>query len=452
MSENRLRPFWGELFENPAPLELSFNNCDRGCSYCFARLNGRDVVGADASGTLRLIARTFGQDYDPDHFTQWLLRHRHPIVLSNAVDPLAVLNLPSTREVLRVLKKVDVPVILQTRGTRRPEDFREFVELLPRQSVVYMSITTFDAQVLDEVEHGCPSNEQRLEMMAMAAAAGFATVAAFNPTVPAWMGDPYDYVDRCEKLAGKGTIRGVWYEPLHISKRQYQAAQKAVIPPLALLPFEQAHRYEKSEIDYFDTLVDAIDEKGWGRFSYSHQVLGEGLFQLWPNPFPTHSRVTAACERLFVEEKKPVLVSFTAFANSIGVPDITIPRHDAWSYINQKQNAGEENRKVLPERVPLRACLRFLWNRPDIRSQSIRRTHFKNVVALDDGQIENGYAYVREGEEGDGDMLRIYAPDLFGISLVKAEDLREHTGFVSLPEAPPSHRQLQSAEPPPIHP
>lgn len=419
MSENMLRPFWGELLENPAPLELSFNDCSYGCSYCFASLNGRAVKDADAKGTLRFITKVFSPRYEPGNLGEYLLRERHPIVLSNAVDPLSYRNLGVTRDLLPVLRRLNLPVILQTRGTREPEAFREVVDLLPKGSVVYMSITTFREDVLKQVEKGCPSNEQRLEMMAMAAEAGFACVAAFNPTVPDWMGDPADYVERCEQIAGEGTIKGAWYEMLHLTKRQFRTLEQRHprgLPVVAQGPFETALMHEY-DADWFDDLVDAIDAKGWRRFSHGIEDPVATLFELWPRPFVTYHPVVAECHRIYTETGKPVVVSFGSWASWVGdLGSIPLKRGDAWTFINQKQSAGQENRKALPERVTLKDALRFLWNEPQMRSKSIYGApFFKAIIARPEGGSDDDWRYLREEDDGHGgDVLCAYAPEWGG--------------------------------------
>lgn len=428
MSENRIRLF-GELMQNPAPLELSLNECSYDCLYCFAKLNGRELREVDAHGTLSWLRRVMGGGYNPDNFAEHLLYERHPIVFSNAVDPLSFRNLESTRQILPTLRKIGIPVVFQTRGTRQVEQFREFVELLPRDSVLYMSITTFRADVLRQVERGCPSNEQRLEMMHLAAELrpDVRRVAALNPAVPEWMGDPYEYVAQCVERSA-GSIQGAWIEPLHLSKRQYKAAlakTKGQLPVLAEPVFCQAAD-EDAELDpvFFRTLFDAVRDAGWRSYSMAFPDGQASLFELWPRPFGTHHAAIAECERLSQETGKTVIVTFDAWASWCELPEIALSRGDAWAIINLRQNAGQDERKALPPRLTLREVLRILWNRPDMAHAAVWGDGL-GVMAFDVGE-----EVLLSRDPETGDFLAGYDSRRRGFGLLREAEV---DGMVLLP-------------------
>jgi len=427
---NRLRVFGGELFVSPAPLELSFSTCTR-CEYCFAANNGRDV-DAKASGTLKHIANVFSTGGSPKSFADQLLLARHPIVFSNAVDPLFHPNIASTRAVLPLLKKLGVPVVFQTRGTMKPADFAEYLAMLPRGSIVYMSITTFDEAVHKQWERGCPRNEERLEMLAMAHAAGFRTVAGINPAVQEWIGDPYAYVERMESLAGVGAIDGTWIEIMHLSRKQLanMTARPRGLELAELAPTLAASARGGPEYDetWMEELRGAVDEKQWKRYSFN---VGDGVasvFELYPRPFVTHHKAIAACqEKAGALDGVPVLVTFDTWAAHVGIPEMVLSRGDAWSWLNTKQTFGVENRKALPEALTLREVLRLLWNRPDVEVMAVwGGANFKPVLTK---TTDGGYCYA-SAEDG-GDLIACYVDD--GEEFAYEDELPDDVEYLAPP-------------------
>jgi DNA repair photolyase len=397
-SENRLRAFVGELFANPAPLELSFNHCTRCEAYCFSHLNGREKEGLSPEATLRHITNVFRTGGNPAALADRMLLERHPIVFSNSVDPLFFQNLPSTRAVLATLQKIGVPVIFQTRGTDKPKDFPQYLDLLPDGSVLYASLVTFDEEVRRGAQRGAPRNEHTLEMMAMAAERGFPVVAALNPAVSSWMGDVGSYFERIDAIAGKGTISGAWWELLHLSKRQRAevlrqnpptpadlAAGKVTSLPAIVedaLAAAWARPFLHDEFFVAD-LVGAIEARGWRwynnnvRAGYPWEGRAD-LFDLWPNPFPTHHALVAACREVSAANGGlPVAVTFDVFCSWLdqgsGVLDWEIRRKDAWYFLNQKQNVENQaaERAAIGRTISLRELLAFVWNNPGIKGRSV---------------------------------------------------------------------------------
>lgn len=436
VNEDRLRVFAGEILSNPAPLECSFNECTR-CEYCFAARNGREKTGLVANATIGHIVNVFRNGGHPHSLRDRMLLARHPIVVSNAVDPLFPKNLASTRALLPVLRQLGVPVIFQTRGTDRPKDFPQYLDLLPEGSVLYCSLTTESEQALREAERGSPSHEERCEMIAMAAERGVPVIAALNPVDQDLLGDLGAFFDTIDRIVGKDGIFGTWIEPLHLSRRQHQAIldrHPRGLPVLLERAVERATRkpwvavYEpapdgKPYLDryFFEDLFAAVDDRMWRRFSYALPWINKGradIFEAWPRPFPTHHALVAACKEVSADHGgAPVAVTFETFCSWVDpsgeILDWEISRGDAWYFINGKQNAGDENRKTLPKTISLRECLRFVWNSPRMGLQAIYGAYGLKALTewIPDEESEEGrrleYAFLRED---DATPLAVFAP------------------------------------------
>jgi len=424
--ENRLRIFAGELFANAAPLELSFNLCTR-CDFCFAVLNGREKEDLGSRATLSHIVNVFRTGGNPHSLADVLLLRKHPIVFSNAVDPLFPKNLESTRAVLPVLQKLGVPVIFQTRGTDRVKDFAQYLDMLPEGSVLYSSLVTFDEEVRREVQRGSPRGEATCEMMAMAAERGFTVVAALNPVDQDWMGDPAAFLARVDEVAGPGTVAGTWIEPLHLSERQGRELHSRFpdgMPAIMTGAVERATR-KPWVLDpyFFEDLFAGVDERGWKRYSYALPWMNKGradLFDLWPAPFPTHHTLVEACrEASEASGGMPVVVTFSTAMSWMDpareVLDLEVTRGDAWYLINQKNNVDQIERKMMPRTLSLEECLRFLWNAPKTGAQAIYGAYGICALAgriVDESGETAGVDYVWLRED-DNTPLAVWAPQRF---------------------------------------
>ena len=453
MSANRIRIF-GELFENPAPLEWSLNNCNRNCKYCFSRLNGRNVHNEDCRGTLSFVKKVFSERYNEHSFAEYLLRHKYPVVISNAVDPLVSSNLEATKQLLGMLKKCGVPVILQTRGTAKASGMREIIPLLKPSDVLYMSVTTFDETIRKDAEPGSPSNEDRLAMMQMAAEAGISrTIAAINPAVPAWIGDPQEFIEKCRKYSGD-TIKGTWIEALHLKEQQHKALLEegdGKLSPALDDDVAQSAVEGRREEWFFDELFEACDDVGWKRFSASDKGNVDSLFDLYSSRFPSTLSVIRECKRIYEHDRKQVVVSFRAWASWVGIPDISMTRSDGWEIINSRQTAGQENRAALPRLVTLRQVANILWNNPRFRHLGFWNTfkNFKLLVERSDrdknpshNPDDADWKFTRQTETGD--IIGIYSPDTSTPGIATEEDLEQYD-LIGLPLKPQPQQENDNA-------
>ena len=210
MSEG-LNPYWGGLLGSScAMLEMSLNWCSMGCSYCFANLNSPNR-SANAKSILGIIS----DHQNRNTYTAYLLREKHPIVISNHVDPFADSNAHVALPILEVLTELDLPFTLQTKCGKHGYEALKFI----KPTVFYISIMTMDEDVLRRVEPGAPTAQERFKFIETARSMGHRVCVGINPCVPDWIGDPKPL---CNTLAGLG-VESVWIQPLHLSNRQIAA-------------------------------------------------------------------------------------------------------------------------------------------------------------------------------------------------------------------------------------
>jgi len=103
--------FFGEFLISPIPLELSLNYCSHVCAYCFANLNDR---GRQAD--IGAVMRFFNELPSRTSLQSHLVREGYPILFSNRVDPFATSNVKLSLPLLEIMRTLDIPVAIQTKG------------------------------------------------------------------------------------------------------------------------------------------------------------------------------------------------------------------------------------------------------------------------------------------------------------------------------------------------
>lgn len=206
-----ITPFNGEFFRNPIPLEMSIGTCNHGCSYCFA--NAKPSVDAKESrkevqSTLNWLAT-----YHEKHSLEaQLLQRGYPVCVSNRTDPFSRAGESDLLPIMEVMRDMDLPMMIQTKGGRKALDFAKTL----KPSLWYVSIS-FDQdheKLCRAIEPGAPGPSERLAMVHQLRKIGHRVVIGWNPCVEQWVTDPRQFA----KTLKKAGAEGVWIQPLHFSR------------------------------------------------------------------------------------------------------------------------------------------------------------------------------------------------------------------------------------------
>lgn len=207
MAGDTLDVYWGELFVNPVPLELSLNYCSHRCLYCFANLNKPDRV-ADVKTTMNLL-----QNYRNRKSLQAkFLQMGYPVLVSNRVDPFAHSNYQAALPVLRTMAELGIPIEIQTRGGRGADEALAFMP----PSVWDISIPYLDEALRERIEPGAPTVASRLKLAEDLRAKGHHPVVGVMPYFYEWQPD---IMPLLRALRDSGVV-GLWIERLHFNHRQ----------------------------------------------------------------------------------------------------------------------------------------------------------------------------------------------------------------------------------------
>lgn len=215
----------------PVPLEVSiYGRCGCGCLYCFANLN-RDAARRRSNyinpieKLLEKMSRDMSAEYSP---IGYFLRNKYPICLSNTTDPFQPIE-RKYRASLGFLKwaaAMKHPLAIQTKGgiLADPEEFERYAPLVHKgKDTVYITITTLDDGQARRIEPGSPPPSERLKLAEKFAARGVPVSVGLNPYVAAWLPDKAAY---CKALSNAG-VKGIWFEYLHLSKKQVKVLPEA---------------------------------------------------------------------------------------------------------------------------------------------------------------------------------------------------------------------------------
>lgn len=210
MAEKAIRPFTGEFLVSPIPLEMNGWWCSHACPYCFANLNRPDRA-IDYRKTINQLLRNDKQN----DLTAQLLRRKHPVLISNHVDPFSVSNNKNGQmtRLIELLVNHDVPVALQTKGGIGIDDVLSFLD---RPIVWYVTIEFSDDASRKRVAPAAPPIEERWELIDKVIALGHRVVLGFNPCVPEWCLKPFEVLDNAERVG----VSGVWFQSLHLNPKQ----------------------------------------------------------------------------------------------------------------------------------------------------------------------------------------------------------------------------------------
>jgi len=263
-----LDTYWGEFLVSPAPLELSLSYCSHSCAYCFANLNQPNRK-ANVKRILSLL-----QHYQTrKSVAAMLLQHGYPVVVSNRVDPFAASNYKLALPLLEAMTRLEIPVVLQTKGGRGIDDALAFL----KPSVWYISIAFEDDARRAAVEPGAPSLEDRYALIERLVARGHAVVVGLNPLVPEWLPDPLPVLERLRALG----VHGVWIERLHFTRRQSRQISEASLDAMGRDAVERAHKHIAApDFAHFLHTREMAEGVGLSVFS-ANQGTASAFFDPW---------------------------------------------------------------------------------------------------------------------------------------------------------------------------
>lgn len=207
MAGDTLDVYWGELFVNPVPLELSLNYCSHKCLYCFANLNKPDRT-ADVAATMRLLSNYRTRKSLAAKFLQM----GYPVLISNRVDPFANSNYKQALPIMRTMAEIGVPIEIQTRGGRGIDEALEFMQ----PSVWDISIPYLDDDLRSQIEPGAPTIDSRFELCETLRAKGHQPVVGLMPYFHEWQPD----IEPMLKRLRDAGVENIWFEKLHFNHRQ----------------------------------------------------------------------------------------------------------------------------------------------------------------------------------------------------------------------------------------
>lgn len=198
----------GMLFY-PGKLDLMMNRCSHGCPYCFANSNTEQRKAS------LVTIRNQLTKHKPGDLVSWHLDRKHPVIVSNRVDPFAVSNRDITPAVLDMLTEFEIPIFFQTKTGPGAMEALEIVS----KSVFYVSIAFWDDRKRYAIEPSAPTIPSRLKFIETAVAKGHTVIVGINPLVPEWL--PENEAELLAAELARIGVFGVFIQSFHLSRNQF---------------------------------------------------------------------------------------------------------------------------------------------------------------------------------------------------------------------------------------
>lgn len=277
------------------PFDLSLNpyrGCEHGCSYCYARPTHGYL---DLSPGLDFETRLVAKRNVAELLRSELARPRYRpsgIALGTVTDAYQPLErkLGLTRACLEVLVQARHPVAAVTKGSAITRDLDLWADLArDGLAVVYVTITTLDADLARRLEPRAPSPASRLRMVAALALAGVPVGVSLSPQIP-FLNTDLEQVLAAAAQAG---------------------ATRAFCIPLRL-PWEVAPLFkdwlQQHAPDRAERILPRVRDLRGGRENdarFGTRMTGQGI---WADLL--HQRFHKACQRLgLTGERQPMSVA-----------------------------------------------------------------------------------------------------------------------------------------------
>lgn len=205
-----IRPYTGEYLVNPVAVHLGLNYCSHNCFYCYANLNNPDRR-ADYN-KVKNVAMAIANNKQLKNLAVNLLQAGHPIMVSNDSDPFAQSNYSQFSSIFDMFNDLDVRFCFQTRGGQNSKK----VLAKSKPTMVYISFTSDNNEIIKKAEAGAPSFESRKDLALTAKALGHHVVIGLNPYQSEWWNDVYGFVD----WLTENDLKHVWFGVMHLSHLQ----------------------------------------------------------------------------------------------------------------------------------------------------------------------------------------------------------------------------------------
>lgn len=175
-----LETFLGGYLFHPAALDYSGDTCRNGCVYCFANINKEERRG-NLTGAINSIHKK-----EPTTYKDILLKMGYPICVSNRSDPFTPRNVRETVALFTHLARVPNGIFIQTKTGPGMDEAFEALDG-KKNIVVYITVTSVDADISKQIEPGAQLPLERLRIAKAWHDAGYLVIVALNPLSEAWM-------------------------------------------------------------------------------------------------------------------------------------------------------------------------------------------------------------------------------------------------------------------------
>lgn len=343
--------------------------CDCRCTWCYVELNRKrkDQDRTTPDTFASTVARSFGPDYDPTNFVQYLVHNRLPINWASGVEPWQ--DIGQAKAILDVGERLGLSWSFQSRGLNWREVWPQ-VKAFARTSYICVSLSTLDPKAIKRFEPGTPPIAERIALVEAAVSAGMPVMLSVAPYHREWCGDLAAFV---RDMIGRG-VSCVFVDPLHLSPEQLEAATD---PELGRL---EESAWSEEAVREIAAARDATVEAGRSWQCIANDAWIEGVESVdplgWTAHLPVqfgyhHHEILDTLAALEPEGGKPLLIEWpTALAIMEGA-GAKAGQPFRWSVIRPAfrvfMDASPGWVARLKPSAPFREYLRFCWNRPCIR-------------------------------------------------------------------------------------
>ncbi|TAN49057.1 MAG: radical SAM protein [Methylococcaceae bacterium] len=380
-----LRPYCGEYLVSPIPMHFGFNACSHGCFYCFANLNKPDRR-VDMQSLVRILKKL--RSGETNTVESWLLSRGYPVLMSNDSDPLAASNIEVFKAAHEALGEAGARMCYQTKGGK-PED--EAIILKDAPTMIYVSLTSDNEDLLRQAEPGAPGHTHRLDFIRRAKACGHLVIVGLNPLIHWWWDDFNGLIQQLKAL----DVRHVWNGALHLTPDQINNMS---VSAKRKFTTEIAYAKRRKPDSYLEMYESQLKNSGINVFQHgkaTHNGFWDSYFALGYPFYPTADGFFAYLERCEQQAGEPQLFGFRHF--------------DAWASIGLDVQTSAFKEFLKPFR---RTIYNATGQEPKVRTLSEVNRYFYDIsayptpLAIDNLFLANGtddakqpYLYTGEGDD-----------------------------------------------------
>jgi DNA repair photolyase len=214
-----------------------YKGCEFSCYYCYARRWFKRFGLLEKTGIVKAIPKK-NLPEDLEKLMKKRKRLSHPVLLSSITDPYQPLEEKSmvTRNVLEILRKYNSQIMIQTKGEIVKRDY----DLLNKNSIVSISISTLDEEKSKMIEPKAPNPWKRIDILNYLNEKNVKVTLFLDPIIP-FFNDEEKEIEEVIKNAKEAGVLHVTSSTLRITKDIWHALKNH-------LPKVKA---EKIEVVYF---------------------------------------------------------------------------------------------------------------------------------------------------------------------------------------------------------